>query len=234
MAKEVENNSMAFPNLAADYRNFRLSRINEDEFKHTWYLLFWPAYILRYILIERCVHPEQFIEVHAPLDDLIPFHEGFVIPYVIWYVLIFGMHLYTFLYDIDAFKHFSRYMIVAFSISTAIFLLFPTCQNLRPEVLPRDNVLSRVVELLYFVDTSTNVCPSEHVIGSVAVFLAARNTQSLRKPGITVVLAVVAFFTSIATVFLKQHSVVDVCVALPVCAAAYGICCGIERKRKEV
>lgn len=224
---------MALPTLAADYRNFRLSRINEAEFRHAWYLLFWPLLGLRYILIERFVIPDQYFEVHCFLDDWIPFHEGFILPYVMWYLLIFGMHVYTFLYDIGAFKRYSRYLIVAFSLSTTIFLLFPTCQNLRPEVLPRDNALSRVVSLLYFVDTNTNVCPSEHVIGSVAAFLASRNTPSLRKPGISVILAVVAFFTSIATVFLKQHSVVDVLVALPVCAAAYGICYLIERQKKR-
>lgn len=223
---------MAFPIPAVDYRNFRLSRIREEEFKHVWYLLFWPAFALRYVLIERLLHPAQFTVVHVPLDDVIPFHEGFVIPYVMWYFLIIGMHLYTFLYDIDAFKRYSRYMIVAFSISTAIFLLFPTCQNLRPEVFPRDNVLSRAVAVLYCLDTSTNVCPSEHVIGSVGAFMASRYTESLRSPGITATLAAVAFFAGIATVFLKQHSVVDVGVALIVCAVACGICGLLERKRK--
>ena len=151
--------------------------------------------------------------VHTPLDDRIPFHEGFLIPYLIWYVFIIGIHLYTFFNDMASFKRYSRFMITAFSISTLTFILFPTCQNLRPAEFPRDNLLTDIVGFLYLADTNTNVCPSEHVIGSIAAFLAAVNTKSLRKPGTIAALAVTAFFTSIATVFLKQHSMVDVFAA---------------------
>lgn len=221
---------MAFPTPAVDYRDFRLSKINQKEYRHIWYLLFWPIYGIRYILIERFFIPEQYYEVYCPLDDLIPFNEIFLIPYVIWYVLIIGMHLYTFFNDVESFKRYSRYMLVAFSISTLTFILFPTCQNLRPAGFPRDNLLTDIVQLLYQIDTSTNVCPSEHVIGSIAAFLAAINTKSLKKPGIIAVLAVTAFFTSIATVFLKQHSMVDVFAALPVCAVALLICYGNEKR----
>lgn len=210
---------MEFPSLAADYRNFRLNRINETQYKHTWYLLFWPCLGLRYILIERFVTAQRYFSVYAPLDDLIPFQEWFILPYLMWYALIVGMHLYLYLYDIAAFKHYSRYMITAFSLSTAIFLLFPTCQQLRPEVMPRDNLLSRAVAMLYCLDTNTNVCPSEHVIGAVAAFQASRRTPCLRRPGAAAVLGSAAFLSGIATVFLKQHSVVDVAAALVVCGA---------------
>lgn len=217
---------MAFPSPAADYRNFRLNKINREEYRHIWYLLFWPIFGLRYILLERFLIPEQYYEVYTPLDDLIPFHEAFLIPYVFWYVLIIGMHLYTFFNDVASFRRYSRFMLVAFSISTLTFILFPTCQNLRPTHFPRHNFLTDIVQYLYLVDTNTNVCPSEHVIGSIAAFLGAVNTESLKKPGLTGVFGVTAFFTGIATVFLKQHSAVDVFAALPVCAVAYLICYG--------
>lgn len=208
---------MAFPFPAADDRHFRLRRISEEQFRHSAYFLFWPCLGLRYLLIEN-ISAQQYFAVWTPLDDCIPFWEGFLIPYVLWYVLIVGVHLYLYLHDIVAFRRYSLYLIGAFSVSTAIFLLFPTCQNLRPEVLPRDNLLSRGVALLYRVDTNTNVCPSEHVIGAVAAFRASGWTPNLRKPWVTGVLGVTAFLAAIATVFLKQHSVVDVAAALLVCA----------------
>ena len=187
---------MKLPAMAADYRNLKLSKIHQPEYRHILYLLFWPALVLRYILIERFLIPGQY-------------HEE--------YLFIFGMHLYTCLYDIRAFKWYSKYLLVCFSLSTLTFLLFPTCQNLRPAAFPRNNFLTDIVGLLYALDTNTNVCPSEHVIGSIAAFLAARHTQSLRKPGLTITFSVVAFFTSIATVFLKQHSFVDLLAALHIC-----------------
>lgn len=214
------------PHPAVDYRKFRPHLINQEEYRHVPYLLFWPIFGLRYLLLERVLIPVRYHEVSCALDARIPFQEGFLIPYVIWYIFIVGIHLYTFLYDIESFRWYSKFMITAFSISTLIFILHPTCQNLRPVVFPRDNFLTDAVRLLYTVDTNTNVCPSEHVIGSIAAFLAVLHTKSLRKPSTVLFFGVMAFFTSIATVFLKQHSLVDVLAALPVCVICYWICYG--------
>ena len=202
--------------------------LRQPEYSHIPYLLFWPVFGLRYLLLERFLIPEQYQEVSCALDALIPFHEGFLIPYVLWYIFIIGIHVYTFLYDVPSFRQYSRFMITAFSLSTLTFILFPTCQNLRPAVFPRDNFLTDLVKLLYTLDTNTNVCPSEHVIGSIAAFLAVRRTKSLRK--FTAFFGVIAFFTSIATVFLKQHSCVDVLAALAVCGITYLICFGSRQK----
>lgn len=185
------------------------------------YLLFWPIFGLRYLLVENCHPTQQFHLMYCPLDDQIPFLEAFIIPYVMWHLCIIGMHLWLFYKDDPAFPKYSRYLIVSISISTLIFLLYPTCQNLRPESFPRDNVLTEAVQLLYRMDTSTNVCPSEHVIGSVGFFLAALYSREGRKPGRIAVAAAAAFLTAIATVFLKQHSLVDVFAAIPVCAVGW-------------
>lgn len=169
-----------------DYRAFRLHKIHQEEYRHIPYLLFWPVFGLRYLLIERVLIPDHYHAVSNALDAMIPFQEAFLIPYVLWYLFIIGIHCYTFLYDIPAFRWYSQYLIAAFSISTLIFLLFPTCQNLRPVEFPRDNLLTHFVQLIYRADTNTNVCPSEHVIGSIAAFLAVLHTKSLRKPPITI------------------------------------------------
>lgn len=221
---------MKCPTLAADYRNFRLSKINTPEYRHLWLLLIWPAYILRYFLVEQLNPAEVYTVIHSPLDDVIPFQEGFVVFYVLWYIAIVGMHLYTMLFDLDAFKRYSKFLMISITISTAIFLLFPSCQELRPAEFPRDNLLARIVGLLYAVDTNTNVFPSEHAIGALAVLAAAINTKSLCSPSKIAAFSLLAVLISLSTVFLKQHSILDVLAALPVCAVAYGICYG----RREV
>ena len=188
------------------------------------YLLFWPIFGLRYLLIETCHPAGDYHPVHCFLDDRIPFLEGFLIPYFLWYFCMIGIHLWLYLRRDPAFGQYSRYLMATMSISTAVFLLYPTCQNLRPQVFPRDNGLTALVQLLYRMDTSTNVCPSEHVIGSIGFFLAAAYSADLRRflPGI----GLLAFLTASATVFLKQHSLVDVVAAVPVCAAGWyvGFC----------
>ena len=221
---------MRSQNFAADYRNFRIRDINTAEYKHMWLLLFWPVFGLRYLLIENCHPATTYTVIHCALDDRIPFCEWFLIFYGVWYVLIAGMHLYTLLYGVEAFKNYSKFLIISIAISTTIFLVFPSCQELRPAVFPRDNVLTRVVEKLYSMDTNTNVFPSEHAIGSMAVLAAALNTKSLRTPGKIFIFAVLTVCISLSTVFLKHHSILDVLAAIPICALVYWLCY-VRRKK---
>lgn len=221
---------MKFPVPAVDYRDFRLSRVNSPEYRHLWYLLFWPAFLLRYILIENLNPAQTYHLIWSPLDDLIPFCEWFLIPYVLWYAAIVGMHLYTMLYDVRAFQKYSRFLLVSIGISTAVFLLYPSCQNLRPAEFPRDNLLTRIVGLIYAADTNTNVFPSEHAIGAMAVFAAAVNTKSLRTHGKLTAIGILAVLICFSTVFLKQHSILDVVAAVPVSVIAYWIVYGREEK----
>ncbi len=220
------------PQPQVDYRNFRLSKINQDEYKHLKLLLFWPAYFLRYPIIETINTADRCFPVSCWLDDMIPFHESFLIAYQFWFVCLIGMTVYTLLYDVPSFKKYIQFLIISFSISTFVYLVFPTCQNLRPTQFERDNILTRLVGLMYQVDTNTNVCPSEHVIGAVAFFVAAINTKSLRSPGKITIFAVTSVIVSLSTVFLKQHSMVDVFAAIPVCMVAYWVCYG--RKNRPV
>ena len=71
-----------------DYSSFRLSKIKDPQFSHLKYLLGWVVYFALYFITEKFIPPETCHVVHSPLDDLIPFCEFFVIPYVFWYFLI--------------------------------------------------------------------------------------------------------------------------------------------------
>ena len=86
-----------------DYRKLRPSNINTPEFKHLFLLLYWPVYGATFWLLERGLslnyHP-----VEAAFDAKIPFCEFFVFPYYFWFVFLVGIHLYTLLFDVPAFK----------------------------------------------------------------------------------------------------------------------------------
>lgn len=213
-----------FPKPQVDYRQFRLSKINEPEYRHLWWLLFWPIFGLRYLILERFVPVSYYTPIYSPLDDRIPFQEWFLIPYVLWYVCLVGMQLYTILYDVKSFKTYMKFLSISMTISTVIFIVYPSCQNLRPEVLPRDNLLTRIVQMIYAIDTNTNVFPSEHAIGAMVVLLSSLHTKGLRSPLKTTVLTILTILICMSTVFLKQHSVLDVIAAVPVTLVAYWIC----------
>jgi len=198
-----------------------LRRITPQRGRHLWWLLFWPVYWLRYPLIERGRGEVSYHPVYCPADDLIPFCEVFIVPYMLWMVLMVAVCLYTLCCDVDTFRLYSRFLVIAMSLSTVIFLLWPSCQQLRPETFARDNLFTRCVALLYAADTNTNVFPSEHAIGSAAVWLAVRHARGLASARLRVPLCVLAALTCVSTVFLKQHSVLDLLGAAPVCLIAW-------------
>ena len=71
-----------------DYRQFRLSKLNDPQFAHLKLLLGWVVYFLFYFLTENFIPVENCHVIHSALDDRIPFNEFFFIPYCFWYLLI--------------------------------------------------------------------------------------------------------------------------------------------------
>lgn len=197
-----------------------------------WFLLFWPIFGVRYLLVENMNPVGTAHLIHCPLDDVIPFQEFFLIPYALWYVGIIGMHLYTMIYDVPAFRKYTKFLIISMTASTATFILYPSYQQLRPTEFPRDNLLTDIVRLLYLFDTNTNVFPSEHAIGALAVFSASLHTKGLHSPVKTTVIGIITVLICLSTVFLKQHSILDVAAALPICIIAYIAYYGKEHIRE--
>lgn len=205
-----------------DYRTFRLTRINEPQFSHLKLLAGWLVYFALYFITENLIPLESCHVVHSRLDDIIPFHEAFVIPYVFWYALIVVSLLHNMLYNIDHFRKLSIYIMITQALAMIIYIVFPNRQDLRPEVFPRDNVLSQLVGFIYSFDTSSNVCPSLHVAYSLGIASTwLKDKEAALWWRVFVVIAV--FFICISVAFIKQHSVVDIYAAIPVCIVAEAV-----------
>ena len=205
-----------------DYRKFRLSKLNTAEYRHLYFLIFWVLYGIVFTLLER-VPGRTYNPVYIPLDDKIPFCEYFLIPYLLWFVLLFGIHIYTLLFDIKLFKQLMWFIMITYSATAFIYIIYPTMQELRPMYFARDNVLTRFVQWFYKFDTNTNVCPSLHVVGAMAVLFAGWRSEHFKKPGIRAVLVIITVLIVLSTVFLKQHSVIDIIAGLALSVIAYPI-----------
>ena len=202
-----------------DYREFRLRRLRDPEFSHLLYLLGWVGYFALYFLTENLIPAEKCYVIHSPLDDLIPFCEVFVIPYVGWYLLIVVSLLYFALYNPKSFIKLQSFIIITQVVAMTVYILFPNMQDLRPAEFPRDNIFTDIIGLLYSFDTNTNVCPSLHVgysIGIASVWLKEKGVSKWVKAFITVFVVLVC----LSTAFIKQHSIVDAFAAIPMCLLA--------------
>jgi len=195
-----------------------------------WLALYWPLYGALFYLLERAYQPDEYHVMYTPLDDMIPFCEWFAIPYVFWFLFLLGIHLWTARYNAPAFKRLMAFVALSHSCALLIFFLFPTCQQLRPLVLPRENLLTQIVAFFYRIDTSTNVCPSLHVVGSMAVWYAARDTELYKRRPWRVFFDATTLLICLSTVFLKQHSVLDVAAGLMLSALVYRLVYHPERE----
>lgn len=188
------------------------------------YLLFWPVYIIIFMALEYFGGDMHFHLVHCFVDDMIPFNEFFVIPYLTWHPLIAVVVIYTLINETDNFRNLMKFFILTFMTTMVIYLVYPTCLELRPEVFPRDNIFTDVVRFVYFVDTPTNVCPSLHIIGSLGLLFASWDTRGKDSVVKKVFMALAVVFICLSTMFMKQHSFVDILVALPISAIGWVIC----------
>lgn len=203
-----------------DYRSFRLSKLNRPEFEHVKLLLFWPFFGLAFLVLERLLKLD-FHPISCAFDNIIPFNEYFIIPYYFWFVFIIGMLVYSFLFDIPTFRRYMKYIIITYTVTLLIYVIYPTRQDLRPPVFERNNIFTRIVGFLYAFDTNTNVCPSLHVIGSMAVYFAARKSKLFGKFLWRIVFLFMTTMICISTVFLKQHSIIDIAAGVLVSLSAY-------------
>ena len=210
-----------FPAPVVDYRKLRLHNLTSTEYRHLLLLIFWPVFGILFSYVEKYYPVEHYTPVYSVIDDFIPFFEWFVIPYLFWFVYLAGMVIYTALYDIGAFRKMMLFVIITYTLTIVIYLIWPTCQELRPAAFERDNIFTRIMSDYYAYDTNTNVCPSLHVIGAVAVQFTFLHLKGKKHIGWHIAFLITTILICLSTVFLKQHSIVDVFAAVPVCALGY-------------
>lgn len=198
-----------------DYREFRLSRINEPRFSHIKLLGGWLVYFALYFITENLIPEEQCHVIHCALDDIIPFNEYFLVFYCFWYVLLALSLLYFFMYDIDSFKKLQTFIMITQAAAMIVYIVYPSIQTGRPEVMPRDNFLCNVMAFIYAFDTPTGVCPSLHVAYSMGIASVWNKYRGASK-GWKRFVVISAILISISVAFVKQHSVLDVLFAIPV------------------
>lgn len=155
-------------------------------------------------------------EIHCFIDDLIPFCEAFIVPYLLWFFYILAAYIFLFLKaERGEFLRFAITLTGGMTIAMIICDIYPNCVNLRPPVIDETGLFANLIGGLYSIDTSTNVFPSVHVLNSLVVCVALerneffKNFKLLRATNIILCVSI-----CLSTMFLKQHSIIDVAGAI--------------------
>lgn len=228
------------PKPEINYLKLRPNNLFSKEYRHILLLLYWIVYCIIFTNLENHTTPTHnilgipFTEMYIPLDDYIPFNELFVIPYVFWFGYIVIALVYTFFYDVDTFKRYMYFIMITYSIALVSYTFFPTSQGLRPAdpSLLRDNCLVDFMRDFWAYDTSTNVCPSVHVMGSFAATFAFQHAKGV-PVWLKVSFHVMNVLICLSTVFLKQHSAIDGIIGTAICLLVYIPCFIVGRNGKN-
>jgi hypothetical protein len=189
--------------------------------KHAWII---PIYGIIY-MISFCLLEQRQVEthiIHCALDDVIPFCPYFIVPYVLWYGFV-AVTLWYFAFRCQQREEYWRLawtLMTGMTVFLVVSWVYPNGQELRP-TLGEGNCFVQAVKFLYRIDTPTNILPSMHVFNAVTCCVAICKNQRLQsRRKLILGTKVLTVLIVLSTMFLKQHSVIDVCLAL----ALYGVC----------
>ena len=118
--------------------------------------------------------------------------------------------IYFMIKDREAYLRLCFVMFAGATFCLFVYLLAPNGLNLRQEITSQ-NFCAQIVRFLRSVDPPNNVCPSIHVSSTVAVHLTICHAASVRnKKPIRTLSWIVTILICLSTMFIKQHSLVDV------------------------
>ncbi len=186
-------------------------------------MVFTAGYLAIFFLIERW-NRLHFTVIHMAADDVIPFCEIFILPYLAWFFYVALYTVYLLIADEENYHKTATYLAIGMGAFLFISIVFPNIHFLRPEVMPRQNIFTDLVQMIYSSDTPTNLTPSIHVYNSIGIMIAVvhTNTEFMKRSRIVKgLLLLQGVLIILSTMFIKQHSVSDVLVAFALSAMIY-------------
>ncbi|MDP4095077.1 MAG: phosphatidic acid phosphatase [Bacillota bacterium] len=179
------------------------------KYNHMFYAVAgWLIFIALFFSLKHLIKPRFFI--HSKLDDQIPFVKEFFIVYCTWYLYLFVSLLYFGLRSKTDFTKLQAYLFTGMGICLLVFIVYPNAIDFRP-VVQQTDLLSRMIAYMFSFDVSTMVTPSMHVFASVSVHLSLYTSRLTKNNKVLLIFSFILMSLICAsTVFIKQHSVIDV------------------------
>lgn len=193
------------------------------KYSHAWTLLYFFVYMAWFMWLEKTITPDsQYTNIHVAIDDMIPFVEWFIVPYLMWFIYIVVVVAFVLFTSREEYYKASAYLFVGMSICLLICTIWPNGQDLRVEEFTNENIFTKLMAFVYHADTNTNVFPSIHTYNSVcAVVILCKSHKLKNVKWIKIVAGVLSTLIILSTMFLKQHSIVDALGGLALAAIMY-------------
>ncbi len=207
----------------------KLLRKLKTDYPHAILVIYFAFYLPWFLWLNEYTPTRPNItEIYCGLDDLIPFNELFVIPYFLWFAYIALGYVFLLFNNREDFIRMCTFLYTGMTICLIIYTVFPNYQTLRVdyETLGRNNFLIEAIRYLQAGDTPHDVFPSIHCFNSIGMNIALwKNKWCKKHPWIIVFVTVLTVSICLSTVFVKQHSILDlfgaIGLAIPMYLIAY-------------
>lgn len=156
--------------------------------------------------------PFEYHSLSSNFDNKIPFVNIFVYFYIIWYILIFILPYKIYKHDKDKFKKYLLGTFISSIISGIIYFIYPTIIN-RPNI-SIDGLNNFLISVIYFFDTpAVNCLPSMHCLLSFLLIFYIISIKGISNK-YKIITSFLLVGVVLSTVFIKQHVIIDIILAL--------------------
>ena len=134
------------------------SRLNAfiEKNRHGFLLLYFCIYFPWFHHLERTV-TTHFHVIHTALDDMIPFCEYFIVPYLLWFGYVAWAVGYFYLKNKDEYFKLCAMLFTGMTVFLVISTIYPNGHYLRPAYFEHNNIFIQMVKWLYAFSTLSPV-----------------------------------------------------------------------------
>ena len=184
------------------------NKILNKRYGHFFLLIIFVFLILWFEYLKKTIVPVHIM--YSTIDSLIPFIKEFIIPYFFWFIYMAIGFLYFGLVSKKDYYRLLKFICLSMCVGYIIFILYPNGQFARPVVTGKD-IFSNMIIFLYSTCETNNVFPSLHVCNAIGVHLSVIYSDKLKnKKIVKVVSFILLILICASTLFVKQHSIIDV------------------------
>lgn len=170
--------------------------------------------------------------IRGVIDNKIPFNMWFIIPYCVWYLLIFLIPYYLYKKDKNIFIKYIISYLFCTVIANIIFIVYPTYVD-RP-VVTGTSILELITRIVFWVDTPAQNCfPSLHCAVSMLFILYMFECKKCPLY-LKILTLIISILIMIATLCTKQHVFIDLVSGDVLAIVSYIIVNNLKKTNKKV
>lgn len=179
-------------------------------------LLIFPILGLLYEYLNE--NQQEAVNISTAFDSIIPFTPVFILPYMIWYLYMFGYLIYFWWKSPALYWKTIIAITIGELVCFIIYFFFQTTVP-RPQITG-DTILLQLVSVIYNTDEPFNCFPSIHVLTTMIIMLASTHTKGTGKFQ-SYITQMTGILIILSTLFVKQHVIYDVVASVVLSAGLW-------------